>query len=131
MTDTLSIALSGLTAQSRRFGTIANNIANVGTVGALPTAASPASTVYKPQSVSYAALSAGVRADVTEDAQGYSAAYDPTSPYADAQGLVAAPNVDFTQELTSLMATKTAYKANIFVIRTQDETIGELLNTLS
>ena len=132
MTDALSIALSGLTAQSRRLSAAASNIANAGTVGALPAPESPASTVYKPLSVSYTALtSGGVSAQISEDAQGYSPVYDPSSPYANQEGLIAAPNVDFNQEVVSLMTTKTAYKANISVIKTQDQMMGDLLDALS
>lgn len=132
MTDALSIALSGLSAQSRRLSVAASNIANASTVGALPTAESPASTVYKPLSVSYTALATGgVLAQTVEDAQGYSPIYDPSSPFANQEGLVAAPDVDFNQEVVSLMTTKTAYKANISVIKTQDEMMGALLDAVS
>jgi flagellar basal-body rod protein FlgC len=136
MADALSIALSGLAAQGQRLSVSANNIANVVTVGALPSAESPASTVYKPLSVSYTALTAGangsgVSTTVTEDPNGYSPVFDPSSVYADSQGLIAAPNVDFTHEFENILVSKNIFKANLSVIKTQNEMLGELLNTLA
>lgn len=132
MTDTLSIALSGLMAQDQRLSATASNIANAETTGALPTPQNPATTVYKPLNVSYTTLpNGGVEAHVTPDQNGYTAAYDPTSAYANAQGLVAAPNVDLGQEIVNLLVTKTLYKANIDVIKTESKMLGDLVDTVS
>lgn len=132
MADTLSVVLSGLAAQAQRLAATANNIANIGTVGALPTTESPASTVYKPLSVSYTALTAGgVSATVTEEPAGYSAAFDPTSIYANKDGLIAVPNTDLTKEIIIIMEAKLLFKANILVLKTQKEMLGELLNSIT
>jgi len=136
MADTLSIILSGLMAQGQRFAVSANNIANTATVGALPTAASPASTIYKPLSVSYTALTAGgygggVSATVLEDQNGYSPVFDPSSVYANNQGLIAAPNVDLARESVNIIETKLLFKANLMALKTQNDMLGELLNTVS
>ncbi len=131
MVDALSIALSGLMAQDQRLSATASNIANATTTGALPTPQLPASTVYKPLSVSYTALTGGgVGANVTADPNGYSPVYDPSAPYANSQGLIAAPNVDLTQEIVNLLVTKTVYKANVDVIKTQSQMMGDLLDTI-
>lgn len=131
MTDAISIAMSGLRAQSVRLAASASNIANVGTSGAIPTPEAPASTVYKPLNVSYTALSTGgVRADVIEDANGYTPVYDPSSIYANNDGLSAAPNVDLVKETVNMLEAKAVYKANVSVIKTQEEMLGELLDTL-
>lgn len=111
MTDALSIALSGLMAQNQTLSATASNIANVTTTGALPTPQSPASTVYKPLNVNYTTLTdGGVIANVTPNA---------------------APNVDLAQQIVNLIETKTAYKANVDVIKAQDEMMGDLLNTIT
>lgn len=134
MADALSIAVSGLTAQGTRLAVAANNIANVTTTGALPTPESPNSTVYKPLSVSYTALlagseGAGVATQVTEDPEGYSPVYDPSSIHANEEGFIAAPNVDLMREMISVLESKLLYKANLSVIKTQKDMMGELLDT--
>ncbi|MFH1157502.1 MAG: flagellar basal body rod C-terminal domain-containing protein [Pseudomonadota bacterium] len=137
MVDAVSIALSGLMAQSQRLAASASNIANAGTTGVLPTGESPASTVYRPLSVSTIALTAGtgmgggVRAEVTSDPDGYSPVYDPSSVYANNEGLVAAPNVDLTREIVNLIEIKSLFKANLSVIKTYDKMMGELLDTIT
>jgi len=132
MTDALSIAVSGLMAQGTRLAATASNIANASTTGALPTAQNPATTVYKPLQVSYTALAAGgVLAHVSEDANGYIPVPDASNPYANSEGLVAAPAVDLTRELVNLLEIKLLYKANLGVIKTQNKMIGDLLDTVS
>ncbi|HRI77050.1 MAG TPA: flagellar basal body rod C-terminal domain-containing protein [Alphaproteobacteria bacterium] len=137
MTDVFSIALSGLGAQQKRLASTASNIANASTAGTVPgtVTSAPASTaggstVYKPLNVNLTSLaSGGVRADVTADANGYSLAYDPSSPYANSEGMIAVPNVDLTTEMVNLLEIKTSYKANLAVLKTQDEMLGALLDT--
>jgi flagellar basal-body rod protein FlgC len=134
MTDVLSIALSGLNAQKQRLDATASNVANATTTGKVPGTDSPApaSTVYKPLNVSLTALAGGgVAATTTADENGYSIVYDPSSPFANSDGEIAAPNVDFIKEMVSLLETKAAFKANLAVIRTQDDMTGELLDTIA
>lgn len=142
MTDVFSIALSGLGAQQKRLAGTASNIANASTAGTVPgtVPSAPASTapsstvsgstVYKPLNVNLTSLaSGGVRADVVADENGYSLAYDPSSPYANSEGMIAVPNVDLTTEMVNLLEIKTNYKANLAVLKTQDEMLGALLDT--
>jgi flagellar basal-body rod protein FlgC len=135
--DALSIALSGLTAQTKKLDTIASNIANVSTSGRVPDAANPASTVYKPLDVSFTALTvgqgepAGVRATVTEDTDGYSLSFDPGNPDANAEGLIAVPNVDLTEQVVDLINIKTVFRADLSIVKTKDEMDKDLLDILS
>jgi flagellar basal-body rod protein FlgC len=144
MTDAVSIALSGLKAQQTRLAVGASNVANASTTGRAPVESTPgsvpavspsapastASTVYKPLNVNLTSLATGgVRADVTADSSGYSLIYDPSSPYANGEGMIAAPNVDLTREMVGLLETKNSFKANLVVLKTQDEMLGELLDT--
>lgn len=132
MTDVVSIALSGLKAQQTRLAAGASNIANASTTGTVPAASpsAPASTVYKPLTVNLTSLATGgVRADVSADSKGYSLIYDPSSPYANGEGMIAAPNVDLTREMVNLLETEASFKANLAVLKTQDEMLGELLDT--
>lgn len=135
MIDAISIALTGLTAQKQRLSAAANNIANVSTTGAVP-AAGAASTVYQPLTVNLTSLQsgesgAGVRAEVTADADGYTVIYDPSSHYANESGMIAAPNVDLNQEIVSLTEIKMAYKADLSVIRVADEMNQSLMDIIA
>jgi flagellar basal-body rod protein FlgC len=132
MSDALSIALSGLTAQKQRLGVAANNIANATTSGRVPTAGDPVSTVYKPLGVSLTALTAGgVQSTVTEDPKGYSVSYDPDSVYANSDGYVAVPNVDLAEQAVNLIETKALFRANLAVIKTQEQLQKDLLDTIA
>ncbi|MDD9901030.1 MAG: flagellar basal body protein [Alphaproteobacteria bacterium] len=129
--DAISIALSGLNAQSAKLAATASNIANASTSGRVPDDADPASTVYRPLNVSYTALEAGVRAQVVPDEDGYSVVYAPSDLHANEEGLIAVPNIDFAEQSVNLIAAKAAYKANLAVIRVQDDLNEELLDTLA
>lgn len=134
MTDALSIALSGLRAQTTRLAATASNIANASTSGTVPNAdpSAPASTLYTPVTVDFSShAGGGVSAQVRPDPNAYSVIYDPSSGYANADGLVAVPDVDLAQEAVNLLETKALYKANLSVIKTQDEMLGDLLDTIA
>lgn len=134
MTDALSIALSGLRAQTTRLAATASNIANASTSGTVPNAdpSAPASTVYTPVTVDFSSQAGGgVSAQVRPDPNAYSVIYDPSSGYANADGLVAVPDVDLAQEAVNLLETKALYKANLSVIKTQDQMLGDLLDTIA
>jgi flagellar basal-body rod protein FlgC len=134
MMAALSIALSGLTAQTQRLAATASNIANASTAGTVPSAdpSAPASTVYQPLRVNFTSLDgAGVAASVTPDPGGYSVIYDPSSIYANSEGLVATPAVDYATEFVNLIETRLAYRANLSVIKTEEQMLGDLLNTIA
>ena len=134
MTDALSIAISGLKAQETRLNAAASNIANVSTSGAVPSSdlAAPASTVYRPLTVNLTSLeSGGVSANVTADPNGYTLAYDPSSSYANSEGLVATPNVDLATEAVNTIESRALFKANLSVIKTEDKMLGELIDSIA
>jgi len=134
MMDAVSIAVSGLTAQKQRLGATASNIANISTTGRVPGAdpSAPASTVYKPLRTTLTSLGGGgVQATVTPDENGYSVYYDPSSPQADENGLVAAPDIDLAAESVDLIETKAAFKANLGVLKVQEEMQDSLLDVLT
>ncbi len=133
--DTLSISLSGLRVQNSRMAVAASNIANITTSGSIPTTDNPVSNVYKPLSVSAIALSnygqpAGVKSIINED-DSFSVVFDPGSIYANTEGFIAVPDVSLEEEAVNMMVAKNAYKANLNVIKTQKEMLGELLEIVS
>lgn len=132
MADALSIALTGLMAQKTRLDATASNIANADTEGALPTPQAPATTVYKPLQVGFSTQAeGGVTATVTANEQGFSPVSNPGSPYANAEGLVAAPNVDLNQEMVNLIEARLAFKGNIQTVKAADKMMGDLLDIVT
>ncbi len=139
ISDALSIALSGLTAQKQRLNATASNVANLLSKGAAPDspeAAAGAPTVYKPLQVNLSSQvlangqGAGVRGNITEIENPFSLSYDPQAIGANAEGFVAVPNINLDAEITDLLVTKTLFKANAAVIKTQNELSGQLLDIL-
>lgn len=132
MINAIQIALSGLAAASKKVETAASNIANLSTTGALndPENApySALTTVQTAQSGSDGA-GQGVKAEAVPKNTPFVPVYSPDSPFADAQGLIGAPNVDIAEEAVSLNIAKYAYKASLAVIETASEMEDALLRS--
>ncbi len=132
MVAALGIALSGMTAQTRRVEASASNIANLQSKGAIPDAAGavPAGQpeAYQAQAVAQSDGNPGTRATFTPITPAYLPDYQPDADYANADGLVAGPNVDPAREHVNQIAASRAYGANIAVVRTQDDMLKSLLD---
>jgi len=117
MIDGLSSTISSLQAHDRKMNVNANNIANVNTNG------------FKRDRAALQEGQAGdVRVSLTKDMS--PAPEDPLAP--DAPGVEKElSNVDLADELTGMIPTEIGYKANLKTIRTRDEMIGTLLDTLA
>src|SRR4051812_43886262 len=98
----LSAGLSGLLAATRRAEIAAGNIANAGSNGPPPAEGAPPPAapgaaprrVFQPdQAVQSAVAPSGTRVEAQPRAPGFVPAYDPTDPAANAEGLVATPDV--------------------------------------
>lgn len=129
MSSALSIAVSGMNAAMTRLQVAASNIANVATTGALPDAqeAANAKRAYAPLRVDQIDLSGGgTAATVSAVSPSYVPLYDPSAPYADSHGMVAAPNVDLGQEVVQLMVARYSFAVNARVV----ETTAKMLQTL-
>ena len=138
MSGTLGIAASGMLAQTRRVEASAANVANLRRRGALPdaTGAVPAGKpeAYRPLDVAQSEQRAGpaaggTRAVFTPITPAYLPEYEPDSPAADGQGMVATPNVDLVRERVNQIAAGRAYQANLSVIRTEDGMMKALLDS--
>ena len=130
-----SIALSGLNSATLRVSNAASNIANATSSSALP-ASGGTYTGFQPQDVvSISSGSGGAGSGVASTLQArtpsYVAAADPSSPNANSDGIVAAPNVDPGAELISASTAQFAYNANAAVIKTADQMQKSLLNIIS
>lgn len=121
--DAIGTALSGLRASMLRLDASANNIANVNSTGPTSASANQSGTqVYQPLAVRQSPLqNGGVSAQVVRSGKPAVAAYDPASPYADAQGMIATPDVDLVSEMIDQLTAKLTYDANLSVVKTADE----------
>jgi flagellar basal-body rod protein FlgC len=140
----LSIATSGLSAASLRVNVAASNIANVSTTGPLPASGgsgTPAGAgiaptfpaAYVPLRVDQVSQSSGstpggTSATVSTVSPSYTAQSDPSAPFANQDGLVAAPNVDLANEFVQLATAKYSFIANAKVIQAYAETQDALLD---
>jgi flagellar basal-body rod protein FlgC len=132
----ITTALSGLEASVAQLTASASNVANVDTVGSwgpavnvgAAGASGPPLKAYQPvQTVQTTTPDGGVAASQVPVTPATTPAYDPTSPAANAQGLVAAPNVDLNQEVVGQIGALAAYQANLAVIKTSDRMTKSLL----
>lgn len=138
----ISSASSGLLASAARLGASASNIANAGTTGPVPAtppsqplASTPGSPqVYQPVDVVQVSLesgarSAGVAVSYRPRLPAYVEQYDPSAPFANGDGMVAAPNVDLAREAVGLVEGSLLFKANLAVLRAADAMTRSVLDT--
>jgi flagellar basal-body rod protein FlgC len=133
MGNVSAIALSGLTAAALRLEVSARNVANAFSAGPLPSAG-PAIMASFP--AAYAAqrvdqvetMGGGTRAIVTPSQPATIATFDPDAPYADGDGMVAMPNVDFASEAIEQLLARTSYAFNALVLRSHSQMMKLLVD---
>ena len=129
---------------SLRASVAASNVANVRTTGPLPTSSGSGSAGNSNTSSTYPAAYVPLRVDQVSQSSGstpggtsatvsaispsYTAQSDPSAPFANQDGLVAAPNVDLANEFVQLAAAKYSFIANAKVIQAYAETEKSLLD---
>jgi flagellar basal-body rod protein FlgC len=133
MSSILSIAASGLAAASQRLQVSAENVANASSDGPLPSASAAVQAqfpqAYVAQQVNQVATAGGgTQAAVSAVQPGTVTAYNPNAPYADANGNVAAPNVDYANEAFQQMLANYQYAANAGVIRVASQMLATLID---
>ena len=138
MVSGVSISASGLQAASLRFSAAASNLVNINTDGAVPStppsqAVDPSSSnVYQPVTVTQTATSGGgVTASVQPSLPAYLLAYSPQAPYANMQGMVAAPNVDMATELVHVREAASSFRANLLALKVSSRMADTLLDTVA
>ena len=136
------IAASGLAAAESRLNVSAQNVVNSQTDGPLQqaqtaSAATPAADpatpkVYQPMQLVQIALplqnGGGVSTVVAPHPGAVQAAYDPSASYADAHGMVAAPDVDPAQEAVSQIEALNQFKASVQVLQNGGDMLKAVLN---
>ncbi|MGE3623946.1 MAG: flagellar basal body rod protein FlgC [Bdellovibrionales bacterium] len=136
MSGILNIAISGLNDATLRVANATRNIVNASSTGKLPTNPGDAATSYLPRDVVTLSVDSdnnnlGVTSVTRPRDPSYVTAYDPSSPDANAQGLVAAPNVDLNAELIAAKEGQISYAVNAKVIKIASEMEKSLLDALS
>jgi flagellar basal-body rod protein FlgC len=131
MSDAFAIALSGFNAAGQRIAGIASNIANAGSVGPLkPSPGGP--QAYQPVDVvQITAPGGGTEAEVQPVSPATQPSYDPNSPYADQQGLVAAPNVDLADQAVQLLEAREAGLANLKTMKVAGEMQQSIIDLIA
>jgi len=125
----MSVAASGLRAQSERMKVIAENIANANS-----TATTPGGTPYRRQIPTMtASFDRTLGATMVEagrptvDQSAFRQQYEPGSPQANAQGYVQLPNVDPLVEIMDMREAQRSYQADLTVM---DSTKQMLVKTV-
>jgi flagellar basal-body rod protein FlgC len=131
MSNTLSIAASGMAVAALRLQVSAGNIANALSFGPLPIGRNSQGfpPAYIPLLVDQTDV-AGGGTTATEKAvlPSYVPIYDPTAFYADNSGMVAAPNVDLVSSLIEQILAHYTYAANAKIASADSRMMGSLFD---
>ena len=113
----LQISGSGLKAEQQRINVITHNITNANQIDEDGTPYTRQIATFKEayqKEVSGKKLEGvEIMGTIDDVNQEHLVVFDPTSPYANEQGLVMMPNVDLMTEMTDLMIANRAYGANV------------------
>jgi flagellar basal-body rod protein FlgC len=130
MNSAMTIAATGIEAASVWMSSAASNLANMQVNGPVP--ATPPSqpvplspgNVYQATMVQQTALpGGGVSARLTPTLPSYRVAYDPHSPLANSESLIAQPNVDLATQITTMLQARTAFGASLAAFKAADSAV--------
>ena len=128
----LTVASSGLSANSARMRIASENIANARSTGE-----APGSDPYRRKTITFEnALDAASGADVVKvdrvatDASPFITEYDPGNPAADGKGYVKLPNVNLILEMADMREANHAYEANLQVVKQSRDLISMTIDLL-
>jgi flagellar basal-body rod protein FlgC len=119
MINTIGISLSGLQAAAKKLDNSASNIANADNKGSFDVGGKKPYEALDTKNVQVGG--GGVKAETVPRSPAFVPSFDPGSPFADENGIVAAPNVNLGEEITNSLAAEQAYKANALMIEKAQE----------
>jgi flagellar basal-body rod protein FlgC len=140
MSSVSPIATSGILAATARLDATASNAANILTDGPLPTGSGTSAntsgfSAYIPLAVNQVDASgpgpSGTSANVSAVSPSTVAVSDPSAPFANQDGLVAAPNIDPVNLLVQTAIAKYSFGLNANGARTASEMSKSLLDILT
>lgn len=136
MNAALSISLSGMMAQQTRASATASNIANARTSGTVGATATSGVQAYQPLVTRQSAVVAGGNGAGTVAVTSAATnppvtTYSPDDANANADGLVAMPDVDEAREAVDLVSEKVTYGANARVTRVADDMLKTALDIVA
>ena len=127
----VGIANSALSAQSQRITLIAQNLANVDSIN------SPEGGPYQRQIPVFEPAQVGNSdgmgvklAEVITDQTPPRMSFDPSSPFADENGMVKEPSVNPVYEMVDMMQASRSYQANLSVVQTANTAALKTLDLL-
>jgi len=117
------------TNHSSHTGANANSDGPVPTTPPTQAVAQTAGSVYQPTvSVQSTAPDGGVTASLQPSLPAYNLAYDPQSPYANMQGMIATPNVDMATQIVAQIEAANSFRANLAVYKAASGLYKSLLD---
>jgi len=133
MINPLSTSLSGLLSSSKKAEVAAINIANADVIGSTDSD-SPNQAYAAKMTQDTSTAGGGVNTVVLNRTPPFVPSYAPDSPFADAEGMVNAPNVNLDEELINTRLAENSYKANIVAMKVgleMQDTLRKALDTKS
>ena len=132
LTSAMSIAASGMRAQSARLQVTAENLANAESTGL-----GPGDDPFRRKTVSFAprldresGLELVSVRQIGEDRRPFELRYQPGHPAADADGYVKYPNVNPLIELVDMREAQRSYEANLSAMQMARTMLGRTLDLL-
>jgi flagellar basal-body rod protein FlgC len=129
----MTVAASGMRAQTERMKTIAENIANANSTSPVP----GADPYRRKISTIKAHFDRELGASLVEtgkpvtDKSDFRAQYDPGNPNADKQGYVKLPNVDSLVEIMDMRETQRSYEADLSVMDASKQMLARTVDLLN
>lgn len=130
--DSMFISASGMRVQGERLRVIAENLANVDSVGETP-GADP----YRRKTVTFRnQLDREMGVDLVKvakvgtDQSDFRKKYEPGNPAADKDGYVSLPNVNALVEMTDMREAQRSYEANLKVIEASRNMLSRTIDVL-
>lgn len=130
MINPVSSSISGLMAAAKKVQVASNNIVNADSSGSLdPNSPDQPYAAQVTQDTSTAG--GGVRTVSLNRNPPFVPSFEPDSPFANSEGMVAAPNVSLDEELMNMKIAEHAYKANAQALKTGLEMQNTLMDAIN
>lgn len=128
----MKVASSGLAAQSKRLEIVSQNVAN-----AQSTSRVAGGEPYQRKTITFAsALEQTSAAQMVEvdrigrDPTSFTSKFDPSSPAADAKGMVKMPNVNVLVEMADMRDANRAYESNLQVMKQVQDMVSATIDLM-